>query len=229
MKPHYAACLLGLVTLALAQPKPLPPDAATQQGLAPDGVLAELVEGNSRYARGIPTNYDLAARMNVATKGQHPKAYVLSCVDSRVPVEQIFDQSIGDIFVGRVAGNIGSDDQIGSMEFATKVAGAKLVLVLGHEGCGAVQGACDHVRMGNLTGVLKQIEPAVQSVEGYPQQDRHSKNPKFVHEVICHNVARTIARIRRSSEILASLEKEGKIRIVGGYYSLQDGTVTLLP
>jgi carbonic anhydrase len=165
----------------------------------------------------------------VAAKGQHPKAFILSCVDSRVPVEQVFDQGIGDLFVGRVAGNIESVEQLGSIEFATKVAGAKLVMVLGHEACGAVKGACDHVELGNLTALLDEIKPAVAAVPGYSEDTRSSKNTEFVEAVIAKNVELTVADLRKRSPVLADLEKEGKIILVGALYSLKDGKVTLLP
>lgn len=223
-----AALWLGVAPLVCAGTAAMQPDAAKQQALTPDGVLAELIEGNGRYVAGQPTAYDLKARIAKAAEGQYPKAYILSCVDSRVPVEQVFDQGIGDLFVGRVAGNIESAEQLGSIEFATKVAGAKLVLVLGHEACGAVKGACDHVEMGNLTGLLDQIEPAVKAVDGFDAGERNSKNKKFVDAVTERNVALTVADIRKRSEILAGLEKEGKIKIVGALYSMKDGKVTLL-
>jgi len=166
-------------------------------------------------------------RIEAATAGQFPKAYILSCVDSRVPVEQVFDQGIGDIFVGRVAGNVEGVDQLGSMEFASKVAGVKLVMVLGHEACGAVKGACDGVELGNLTELLDEIEPAVEAVDGH-DDDRSSKNKEFVDAVIEKNVHLTVADLRERSPVLAELEKDGAIKIVGAVYSLHTGKVTLL-
>lgn len=228
MKPILCLFSLSMLLPLSAEQSPMQPDAAVQKALTPDAVLEELMQGNTRYVGGKPTRFDLSARIAKAAEGQYPKAYILSCVDSRVPVEQVFDQSIGDVFVGRVAGNIESAEQLGSIEFATKAAGAKLVLVLGHESCGAVKGACDHVEMGNLTGLLKQIEPAVKAVDGYAEGERNSKNKKFVDEVTERNVALTVADIRKRSEVLAALEKEGKIRIVGAMYSMKDGKVTLL-
>ena len=149
-------------------------------------------------------------------------------MDSRVPVEQVFDQGIGDLFVGRVAGNVETGYQLGSIEFATKVAGAKLVMVLGHEACGAVKGACDHVELGNLTGLLKQIQPAVEAVEGFKDEQRNSKDSEFVEAVVEKNVRLTLADLRKRSSLLAEMEKAGKIMIVGGLYSLHDGKVRIL-
>lgn len=225
MKPHYVI-IAGLMTLPVFA-KELPPTAEQQKSLKPDAVLEELMAGNARYVSGKPTDPNILSRIEATAEGQYPKAYILSCVDSRVPVEQVFDQGIGDLFVGRVAGNIESLEQLGSIEFATKVAGAKLVMVLGHEACGAVKGACDHVKMGNLTHLLGEIAPAVEAVEGH-EGGRTSKNPEFVEDVIMKNVQLTVADLRKRSEVLAELEKNGEIKIVGGHYSLKDGKVTLV-
>lgn len=206
----------------------LPVTSAEQEKLTPDAVLALLMEGNGRYVAGDLTDPNVKERIAASSKGQYPKAVILSCLDSRVPVEQVFDVGIGDIFVGRVAGNIENEDQLGSMEFATKAAGAKLVMVLGHEGCGAVKGACDGVEMGNLTALLDKIEPAVEAVEGFEESEKNSKNPGFVAKVVEENVRQTVKDIRARSEVLAELEKEGKIKIVGAVYSIQDGSVKLL-
>ena len=186
------------------------------------------MDGNARFAKGEQSAPNITARIAATSSGQNPKAYILSCVDSRVPVEQVFDQGIGDLFVGRVAGNIESEEQLGSLEFATKVAGAKLVMVLGHEACGAVKGACDHVKMGNLTTLLSEIEPAVSSVEGFEDEQKNSKNADFVEAVVEKNVRLTVADLRKRSEVLAELEKNGEIMIVGGIYDLHDGKVTIL-
>jgi len=205
----------------------LQPDAEIQKGLTPDSVIKDLIDGNANYASGQVSAIDLKARRDEGTKGQYPKAYILSCVDSRVPVEQVFDQGLGDIFVGRVAGNVETNEQLGSMEYAAAVAGIKVIMVLGHESCGAVKGACDAVKLGNLTTLLEQIDPAIAGVEGH-DGERNSKNKEFVSSVIEKNVAMTLADIRTRSEVLTNLEKEGKIKIVGGVYSLQTGKVSLL-
>jgi carbonic anhydrase len=210
------------------QTKELPISQSQQAELTPDQVLADLMDGNERYVNGGLSDPNIGPRIEAGFEGQYPQAIILSCVDSRVPVEMVFDQGLGDIFVGRVAGNIATTEQIGSMEFATKVAGSKLVMVLGHEACGAVKGATDDVEMGNLTELLDQIKPAIDAVEGYPEGQRNSKNKAFVDEVIHTNVELTVEDIRERSEVLSQLEEEGKIKIVGALYSLQDGSVRLI-
>ncbi|MBT8038168.1 MAG: carbonic anhydrase [Verrucomicrobiae bacterium] len=218
-----SSALLGLSSMASAQTT-----ADQQKAMTPDGVLAYLMAGNKRFAENKLTPKNVPERIAQTSKGQFPKAVILSCLDSRVPVEKVFDQGIGDIFVGRVAGNVENVDQLGSMEFATKLAGSKVVMVLGHTACGAVKGACDGAKMGNLTALLSKIEPAVKAVDGYKPEERNSKNIEFVNKVVNQNVHQTVADIRKRSEILAQLEKEGKIKIVGGVYDLKTGKVTLL-
>ena len=199
-----------------------------QKALTPDQVIEDLLAGNERYVEGSLSDADIKKRIATSATGQYPKAVILSCLDSRVPVETVFDQGIGDLFVGRVAGNIENEDQIGSMEFATKVAGAKLVMVLGHESCGAVIGACQGVQLGNLTELLEKIQPAVNSVKGFSDKERTVENSKFVSAVVEQNVKQTVADIRRRSSVLAELEQSGSIKIVGAVYSLQTGKVTLI-
>ncbi len=206
----------------------IPPSAEAQKALTPDIVLADLMAGNKRFVNTDHTAANLKERLEITSKGQYPKAYILSCVDSRVPVELVFDQGIGDIFVGRVAGNIEGVDQLGSMEFASAAAGVKLIMVLGHEACGAVKGACDDVKLGNLTDLLAEIKPSVEAVKGFNADEKNSKNEKFVAAVIEENVHQTIADIRKKSPVLADLEEKGAIKIVGGLYSLHTGEVTLL-
>jgi carbonic anhydrase len=203
----------------------LPVTPEQQAELTPDMVLADLKAGNKAFVSGKYHTPDLSGSIEAAQSGQFPKAYVLSCVDSRVPVELVFNQGVGDIFVGRVAGNAENEDQLGSMEFASAVAGVKLIVVMGHEACGAVKGACDAVELGNLTLLLEKLAPAVQGVEGF-EGERNSKNPEFVEAVVHHNVEKTVADIRSRSEVLRGLEEAGKIKIVGAYYSLKDGSVT---
>ena len=225
----FLACIALAPALCLPlHAEQLQPTADEQKAMTPDAVLKDLMDGNARFVAGESTTADTAARIKMGAEGQNPKAYILSCVDSRVPVEQVFDEGIGDIFVGRVAGNIEDVSQLGSMEFATAAAGSKLVMVLGHEACGAVKGACDHVELGNLTALLEEIEPAVDAVEGFEDDQKTSKNKEFVAAVVDKNVRMTVANIRERSPVLADLEKEGKIKIVGATYSLQDGKVTLL-
>ena len=230
-KKHIAVvvgvCAIAAVPLLLLGDD-LPVSAEEQKKLTPKAVLEDLMAGNKRYVEGKVAEPNIKARIEASSSGQFPKAVILSCLDSRVPVELVFDQGIGDVFVGRVAGNVENEDMLGSMEFATKAAGAKLVMVLGHGACGAVKGACDKVELGNLTGLLKKIEPAVKAVEGFSDAERTSKNPAFVEKVIEQNVRQTVADIRSSSPILAEMEKNGEIMIVGGLYSLEDGSVKLL-
>jgi carbonic anhydrase len=197
-----------------------------QAALTPDEVIRMLKEGNARFAEGDLTARDHSEQVRKSTYAQYPKAIVLSCVDSRVPVEDVFDRGIGDIFVARVAGNFVNTDILGSMEFACKVSGSKLILVLGHEHCGAVKAAVDDVKLGNITPMLQNIRPAVESVEY--EGDRTSKNAEFVHMACQSNVRRTIEEIRRSSPILKEMESNGEIKIVGAVYDMDDGRVTWL-
>lgn len=196
-----------------------------QRQLTPDGVLDDLLEGNKRYVSGKLIKRDYQSQVKATTEGQYPKAVVLACIDSRVPVESIFDQGIGDLFVARVAGNIEDEDLLGSLEYATGVAGSKVILVMGHENCGAVKSAIKKVDMSsNVTALLNQIEPAVLEVEG----ERDYKNKEYFDKVVKNNVHQTIEDIRKRSEIINNLEKEGKIKIVGAYYSLTNGEVSIL-
>ena len=206
----------------------LPVTAERQARLTPTIVLNALKDGNARFVAGAPTSFNAEQSILASSEGQFPKAYILSCVDSRVPAEMVFDQGIGDIFVGRVAGNVENEDQLGSMEFAAAVGGIKLIVVMGHEACGAVKGACDHVELGNLTLLLEKIAPAVKSVEGFKEKHRTSKNAAFVEAVVKNNVVRTVADIRDRSQVLNKMEAEGKIMIVGAYYSLKDGSVVFM-
>jgi carbonic anhydrase len=151
---------------------------------------------------------------------------VLSCLDSRVPVETVFNMGIGDLFVGRVAGNIGNEDIWGSLEYATFVVGAKVIVVLGHEGCGAIMSAIDNVKLGNITAVLAKIKPAIDAVK--MPGDRTSKNKKFVHAVMVKNVELTIEKMRKDSPIISKLEQDKKIKIIGGIYDVASGKITFL-
>ena len=198
-----------------------------QEKLTPDEVLRLLQDGNRRFVSGTLTSRDHSKLVREAAKGQFPKAMILSCVDSRIPVEDVFDRGIGDVFVARVAGNFENTDILGSIEFACKVSGAKLVLVLGHEHCGAVKAAIDGAVLGNITPMLENIKPAVESVAGY-KGDKSSNNPGFVHMVAEKNVRLTIEDIRTRSPILKEMEDEGKIKIVGAMYSMDTGEVEFL-
>lgn len=211
------------------QAKHLAITAEQQQAITPQQVLTNLMDGNERYVNGAISDPNIKANIATTSQSQHPSAVILSCLDSRVIVENVFDQGIGDIFVARVAGNIENNDILGSFEFATKLAGAKLILVLGHEACGAVKGACDHAELGNLTTLLEKIQPAINAVKDqFSETDRNSSNLNFVNQAAKENVRITINNIRKKSPILAEMETNGEINIIGAYYSLQTGKVTLL-
>ena len=194
-----------------------------QEKLTPDQVLQEFIDGNKRFQSGVTTTRDHSEQARKSAPGQFPKAVVLSCLDSRVPVEDIFDQGLGDIFVGRVAGNFVNEDLLGSMEFACKVAGAKLILVMGHQDCGAVKGAIDDVKLGNITAMLAKIKPAVEMSQDFAGE-KTTKNPEFVRHVCENNVSYALKQIRERSPILKEMEDKGEIKIVGAFYKLTDGT-----
>lgn len=198
-----------------------------QQALTPADVSRLLRVGNARFVAGTVTSRDHSEQIREAASGQFPKAIVLSCVDSRVPVEDVFDLGIGDIFVARVAGNFENTDILGSMEFATKISGAKLILVLGHEDCGAVKAAIDRAQLGNITEMLTNIKPAVDALSHYPG-DKSSKNPEFVHLVAEKNVRMTMDDIRSRSSILKGMEDSGELAIVGALYDMNTGAVEVL-
>lgn len=194
-----------------------------QDLLTPEKVLQEFKNGNQRFNNGNVTQREHSEEIRkAATGGQYPKAMVLSCVDSRVPVEDVFDQGIGDVFVGRVAGNFVNTDLLGSMEFACKVAGAKLIIVMGHQHCGAVKGAIDDVHLGNITSMLANIKPAVEMSQNY-EGEKSSKNEEYVKLVAQNNVRNTIEQIRAKSAILNEMEGKGEIKIVGAFYTLRTG------
>jgi carbonic anhydrase len=197
---------------------------AEQAALTPDGVMQMLKDGNQRYVSGELTARDHASLVRDAANGQHPEAIVLSCVDSRIPVETVFDRGIGDLFVARVAGNFENVDILGSMEFATKVSGARLVLVMGHGSCGAVKAAIDEVDLGNITPMPTNIAPAVRGVTNYTG-DRTADNPAFVELVTRENVRLTIRDIRDGSSIMREMEEKGDLKIVGALYDMDTGAV----
>ena len=199
----------------------------TQAALTPESALQLLKEGNIRFKNNIGADRNLLEQVMDTAKGQFPFATVLSCIDSRAPAELLFDQGLGDIFNIRIAGNFINEDILGSMEFACKLAGSKVVLVLGHTSCGAIKGACDHARLGNLTALIKKLEPAVEAVsEPSDSNLRNSSNLEFVNEVSKTNVHMTIESIRSSSPVLAEMEKDGEIMICGGMYNVSNGDVT---
>lgn len=199
-----------------------------QDTFTPNGVLNDLLEGNKRFTNNDTESVDNSALISQTTGGQFPKAVILSCIDSRVPVETVFDQAIGDVFVARVAGNFENTDILGSMEYSCKVAGSKLVLVLGHESCGAVKAACDGVELGNITALLDNILPAVKQSAEEVEGELNSSNNEFVAKTIENNVKMTMDRIREKSPILKEMEDDGDIKIVGGVYNLHTGKVEML-
>ena len=199
-----------------------------QASLTPDKIQSMLAEGNSRFMKGKVTHRDHTERIRKAVKGQYPKAVVLGCIDSRVPVEDVFDCGIGDIFVARVAGNFVNVDILGSLEYAGKVAGSKFLGVMGHEHCGAVKGTVANVQIGNITEMLQKIKPALDSAHKVYSGDQSVKNPEFVHLVAELNVRLNIERIRKESSVLRQMEKAGEIKMVGGLYDMDTGKVDFI-
>ena len=198
-----------------------------QDKLTPDLVLQQLKDGNARFHSEKTTKRDHSEQVRKSAIVQFPKAVVLSCLDSRVTVEDVFDQGIGDVFVGRVAGNFINEDLLGSLEYASKVAGAKLILVMGHQHCGAVKGAIDDVKLGNITAMLSKIKPAVAMSQDY-KGEKTSKNDEFVKYVSENNVRYAIKQIREKSPIIKEMEEKGQVKIVGVFYRLTDGTIEFL-
>ena len=190
--------------------------------LTPDQILQDFLDDNERFRNNHLTHRDHSEQIRKSAFGQYPKAVVVSCLDSRVPVEDVFDQGIGDIFVGRIAGNFVNDDLLGSLEFACKVAGAKLIIIMGHQHCGAVIGAIDDVKLGNLTTTLSKIKPAIRMSQNY-NGNMTSKNEEFVKIVSENNVRHAISTIRSKSPILKEMEENGEIKIVGLFYTLTKG------
>ena len=196
----------------------------TQAQMTPRKALQFLQEGNSRFINNLKANRNLLEQANETRDGQWPFATILSCIDSRTSAELIFDQGLGDVFSVRIAGNIVNTDILGSMEFACKVAGSKLIVVLGHSKCGAVKGACDHVEMGNLTELLSKIQPAVYQ-EKETANNRTSKNSEFVENVAEINVKRNVKNIIERSFVLEQMLEEGQIGIVGAMHDIESGKV----
>ena len=195
--------------------------------LTPDQILEDFKEGNNRFRNNNSTQRDHSAQIRNSAVGQFPKAFVLSCVDSRIPVEDIFDQGLGDVFVGRVAGNFINEDLLGSMEFACKVAGAKLILVMGHQHCGAIKGAIDNVKLGNLTNLLSKINPAIAMSQDFTGEKK-SSNENYVRLVSQNNVKNAINNIRLKSPVLREMEAKGEIKIKGAFYTLTKGELIIL-
>src|SRR5262245_4561009 len=200
---------------------------ADRDRMTPDEIIQMMKNGNERFRNGQVSTQDYLAQQRASAKGQYPAAVLLSCIDSRAPAEMIMDLGIGDVFNARVAGNIANEDILGSMEFACQVAGAKVILVMGHTACGAIKGAIDGVQLGNLTGLLAKIQPAVDAT--VYQGERSAKNYAFVDAVARKNVELTMVGIHRRSEIIAALETKGAVKIAGAMYNLETGAIDFLP
>jgi carbonic anhydrase len=199
----------------------------TQATMTPQKALQYLKEGNQRFQNNLKANRNLLEQVNDTSEGQFPFATILSCIDSRVSAELVFDQGLGDIFSVRIAGNFVNEDILGSMEFACKLAGTKLLVVLGHTSCGAIKGACDDAKLGNLTTMLAKIKPAVESVTDPTDKSlRNSKNLDFVDRVAEKNVNIAIENIRKQSPILKEMEDNNEIDVVGAMYDINTGEVT---
>lgn len=196
-----------------------------QDSITPTMAIEILKEGNKRFVNNLKVNRNLLQQANETSDGQHPFAVILSCIDSRTSAELIFDQGLGDVFSVRIAGNIINEDILGSMEFACKVAGSKIIVVLGHTKCGAIKGACDHVEMGNLTALLSKIQPAVYD-EKSETENRSSSNGEFVEKVATINVKRTVHAIMERSPILKEMIESAEIGILGGTHDITTGLVT---
>ncbi|MEY2879407.1 MAG: hypothetical protein RLZZ15_1787 [Verrucomicrobiota bacterium] len=223
----FAAALgLGTASLSFAADPAPSPLAAAQKATSPQQALDRLLAGNARFAAGVGVRRNLAAEVRETASGQYPVTSIVTCLDSRTAPEHLFDLGIGEAFVARVAGNFVNEDILGSLEFAHKAAGAKLIVVLGHSACGAVKGACDDVKLGNLTAALAKIRPAVAAVadDGSP---RNSKNSAFVEKVASANVRLTVQNIRERSPVLREMLDAGQIGLVGGMYDLATGRVSL--
>lgn len=220
----FALSALGLVGTATLSPSALAAMTKAQRDkLTPDQIFALMKKGNKRFSAGQRQDHNYLAQQRASASGQYPVAVLLSCIDSRAPAETIMDLRIGDVFNNRVAGNIENGDILGGMEFACKLMGAKVVLVMGHTSCGAIKGAIDNAELGNLTGLLEKIKPAV-AATSYTGE-RTSKNLAFVDAVARKNVELTIANIRSSSPVLAEMEKSGAIKVGGAMYDLKTGLI----
>jgi len=198
-----------------------------QSSLTPDEIIQGMKDGNERFINNNLTPIDYKAQVQATAGGQYPEAVIISCIDSRVPVEQIFDKGVGDVFVARVAGNFVNEDILGSTEFGTAVAGSKVVIVMGHKSCGAVKAAIDDVEMGNITAMLSKIKPAVEMTSDF-DGEQTVDNDEYVTEVVKNNVRHTLAEMREKSPIIADLERNGDVVIAGAFYDLETGEVTFL-
>lgn len=221
---------IGLTASALFAPAAFAAETETQNKvtqakITPDDAIARLKAGNDRFLEGKMLDRDLMDQVSATSEGQYPYAVVLGCIDSRVPPELVFDQGVGDIFTARIAGNFVNTDILGSMEFATAVAGSKAIVVLGHTECGAVKGACDQVEFGNLTHTLSNIAPAVYAVHDV-EGERNSKNAEFVRAVAHENVRQTVQNILDRSSVIKDLVDKGEVKVIGAMHDVATGKVT---
>ena len=224
-----ATAMTALGMVGLSMPELSHGAALTKQqrdDMTPDQIIDSLQRGNERFRNNALAPQDYPADVKSSAAGQYPSAIILSCIDSRAPAEIIFDAGIGELFNSRVAGNVPNVDILGSMEFACAVAGSKVVVVMGHTACGAIKGAIDNAKLGNLTELLKKMKPAVDATPYLG--DRVSQNAAFVDAVAKTNVRMSIEQIRQQSSVLADLEQQGKLKIVGAMYNLKDGSVEFL-
>lgn len=200
----------------------------SQAAVTPEMALQLLKDGNKRFLDKATISRSYDKQIELTTSGQYPFAAVVSCIDSRIPTEIVFDQGIGDIFNARIAGNFVNQDILGSLEFACKLAGSKLIVIMGHTACGAVKGACDHAELGNLTAMLENIKPALNEVKTGEGVDRSSNNIDFVNEVAVQNIHLTIARLKNDSSVLNEMIQNGEIKIVGAMYDVSSGKVSFI-
>jgi carbonic anhydrase len=200
----------------------------SQSKISPGDALYLLKMGNERFVSGATINRDLHSQISQTANGQYPFAAIVSCIDSRIPTEVIFDQGIGDIFNARIAGNFINEDILGSLEFACKLAGSKIVLVMGHTSCGAIKGACDQAKLGNLTQMLDKLQPAVKSIATPEGSDRTSANSEFVNQVAAKNVELTIQNIKEQSPVLNEMLENGEIQLAGAMYDVRTGKVSFI-
>ncbi|AKS41204.1 carbonic anhydrase family protein [Wenzhouxiangella marina] len=223
-----AVAVLAVAPFAVADDDYRTFDQASQSALTPDEALQLLIDGNARFVAGESIERDLIEQQRETAGGQYPFAVVLSCLDSRSAPEVVFDQGVGDIFVGRVAGNVVDTNLLGSFEFATAAAGSKLIVVMGHTACGAVMGACDGVEVGNLTALLDEIEPAIDAVSTPVGTDRSSANAEFVNRVAETNVRMQVNELLRRSDVIRGLVEQGQVKVVGAIHDLATGEVRFL-
>jgi len=224
-KSSFHSLLLAALGAVLVVPSFAATTAEAQKAMTPQEAFEALLAGNERFVSGVSKNRDLNAEVTATSTGQFPMGVVLTCLDSRTTPENYFDTGIGDIFVGRIAGNFVDEEMLGSFEFAHKLAGAKILAVVGHTACGAVKGAADGAKLGNLTRTLAELGKAVEAVPA-SVQPRNSQNPAFVQQVADANVRLTVGEILQQSPILAEMVENGELGVVGGMYDLSTGKVT---